>query len=108
MFYIKTADRLQRTSTWLGQLDGGLDYLRKVVIEDKLALAGLLEQQMQALVDAYQCEWKTTLEDSQAVERFQPFVNSNAKDDSIVMVSEREQVRPATPSERITLLEANM
>lgn len=108
MFYIKTADRLQRTSTWLEQLDGGLDYLRKVVIEDKLALAGLLEQQMQALVDAYQCEWKTTLEDSQAVERFQPFVNSNAKDDSIVMVSEREQVRPATPSERITLLEANM
>jgi nitrite reductase (NADH) large subunit len=61
MFYIKTADRLQRTSTWLEQLDGGLDYLRKVVIEDKLALAGLLEQQMQALVDAYQCEWKNNV-----------------------------------------------
>ena len=108
MFYIKTADRLQRTSTWLEQLDGGLDYLRQVVVEDKLELADLLEQQMQALVDAYQCEWKTTIEDPQAVARFQPFVNSNAKDDSIVMVSEREQVRPATPSERITLLQANV
>lgn len=108
MFYIKTADRLQRTSTWLEQLDGGLDYLRQVVIDDKLELADLLEQQMQALVDAYQCEWKTTLEDPNAVARFQPFVNSEAKDESIVMVSERQQVRPATSSERINLLQTSV
>ena len=103
MFYIKTADRLQRTSTWFEQLEGGMDYLKQVVIEDKLGLATQLEEQMQGLVDAYQCEWKTTLEDPHAMTRFQPFVNSDAVDASIVMVEERDQVRPATPSERIQL-----
>jgi nitrite reductase (NADH) large subunit len=94
MFYIKTADRLQRTSTWLENLAGGLDYVRQVVIEDKLGLATQLEAQMQALVDAYQCEWRTTLADPQAVARFHPFVNTQASDSSIVMVSEREQPMP--------------
>ncbi len=103
MFYIKTADRLQRTSTWFEQLDGGLDYLKQVIIDDKLGLAEQLEKQMQALVDAYQCEWKTTLQDPQAMTRFQPFVNSDAVDASIVMVPEREQLRPASASERIAL-----
>ena len=108
MFYIKTADRLQRTSTWFEQLDGGLDYLRQVVIDDKLAIGAQLEQQMQALVDAYQCEWKTTLEDPHAVTRFQSFVNSPATDASIVMVNERDQVRPATANERIELVSASI
>ncbi|MCP4788620.1 MAG: nitrite reductase large subunit [Gammaproteobacteria bacterium] len=103
MFYIKTADRLQRTSTWLEQLEGGLDYVRQVVIEDKLDIVEQLEAEMQVLVDAYQCEWTTTLADPEAVARFQPFVNTKASDDSIVMVSERDQIRPATSTERISL-----
>jgi len=94
MFYIKTADRLQRTSTWLGQLDGGLDYLKRVVIDDYLGLAEQLEVQMQDLVDGYQCEWKATLEDPQARARFKPFVNSDATDASIQMHSVRGQTSP--------------
>jgi NAD(P)H-nitrite reductase large subunit len=34
MFYMRTADRLQRTSTWRDNLEGGLDYLKAVVVED--------------------------------------------------------------------------
>ena len=36
MFYIRTADRLQRTAPWVEQLDGGLDHLRDVVCNDSL------------------------------------------------------------------------
>ena len=32
MFYVRTADRLQRTSTWRENLEGGLDYLKDVLI----------------------------------------------------------------------------
>jgi hypothetical protein len=39
MFYVRTADRLQRTSTWRDNLEGGLDYLKRVVIDDKLGIA---------------------------------------------------------------------
>jgi nitrite reductase (NADH) large subunit len=35
-FYARTADRLQRTSVWMENMEGGLDYLKSVVIEDKL------------------------------------------------------------------------
>lgn len=62
MFYIKTADRLQRTSTWLNQLEGGLDYLKAVVIDDSLGIGAELEAHMQHVTDTYQCEWKTVTE----------------------------------------------
>ena len=46
-YYIRTADRLQRTSTWLASVDGGLDhYVRSVVIDDALGIADELEQAM--------------------------------------------------------------
>src|SRR5690606_21070913 len=69
MFYIRTADRLQRTSVWLENLEGGLDYLKQVVLEDSLGIGEELEAQMQQVIDTYQCEWKTTVEDPQAVKR---------------------------------------
>ncbi|MBU1620379.1 MAG: nitrite reductase large subunit NirB [Gammaproteobacteria bacterium] len=100
MLYIRTADRLQRTSVWMEKLDGGLDYLRKVIIDDELGIAAELENQMAALVNTYACEWKATLENPQALKRFRQFVNSPDADENIVFVEERSQIRPATAEEK--------
>ncbi|MFQ6333488.1 nitrite reductase large subunit NirB [Methylophilus sp. 3sh_L] len=100
MFYIRTADRLQRTSTWRDNMEGGLDYLRDVVINDSLGLGAELEAQMQHVVDNYQDEWKTAVNDPEVRKRFRSFVNSVAGDDNIVFVNERNQIRPATPAEK--------
>ena len=101
MFYVKTADRLQRTSVWMENLEGGLDYLKSVVIDDALGICQELEDQMQAVVDAYQCEWKTTLESPESRKRFRQFVNSKESDSNIQFVDERGQIRPATEAEKI-------
>lgn len=100
MFYIRTADRLQRTSVWLENLDGGLAYLKKVVIEDKLAIGQELEDEMTHNIGNYQCEWKTTLEDAQKLKRFSHFINSDATDSNLAYAVERGQPRPATAEER--------
>lgn len=100
MFYCKTADRLQRTSVWLENLEGGLEYLKQVVIEDSLGIAEELEAQMAAVVGTYQCEWKTTVEDPEALKRFRQFVNSPEQDENVVFVQERTQIRPATSEEK--------
>ncbi len=94
-FYVRTADRLQRTSVWMENMEGGLDYLKSVVIDDKLGLCGQLEQQMQYVIDTYQCEWKTTIEDDSKLKRFRHFINSDQPDDNVVFVEERGQIRPA-------------
>ncbi|EKO3563547.1 nitrite reductase (NAD(P)H), partial [Vibrio fluvialis] len=75
MFYVRTADKLQRTSVWLDNLEGGLDYLKQVVLEDSLGLGEQLENQMQRVVDTYQCEWKSTLENEDKLRKFRPFIN---------------------------------
>jgi nitrite reductase (NADH) large subunit len=95
MFYIRTADRLQRTATWLNNLEGGMEYLRQVVVDDRLGIAAELEADMQRIVDSYACEWKATLEDPGKLARFRSFVNSDAVDPSVVFVPERAQHRPA-------------
>lgn len=77
MFYVRTADRLQRTSVWMENLEGGLDYLKQVVIEDSLNLNESLEAQMQHIVDTYQCEWKSTIENSDKLAKFKPFINAD-------------------------------
>ncbi|RZL08035.1 MAG: nitrite reductase large subunit [Rubrivivax sp.] len=102
MFYVRTADRLQRTSTWRESLEGGLDYLKDVLIKDSLGLNAELEQQMQHVVDTYQCEWKTAVTDPETRKRFRSFVNSDQKDEHIMFVQERGQIRPARPEERTT------
>ncbi|GAB3478044.1 nitrite reductase large subunit NirB [Marinomonas epiphytica] len=104
MFYTKTADRLQRTSVWMESLEGGLDYLKEVVIEDRLSIGDELERQMALIVDTFQCEWKTTLENEQALKSFRQFVNYEGKDDNVVFVQERDQIRPATESEKLELI----
>lgn len=100
MFYIKTADKLQRTSKWRESLEGGLEYLQAVIIEDSLGIAEELESQMQLLIDNYVCEWKATITDSEKLKRFRHFVNSEQGDDNVVFVTEREQIRPATDIEK--------
>ena len=100
MFYVRTADRLQRTSTWLESLEGGLTYVQDVVINDSLGIAEELEAQMQHVVDTYQCEWKTALSDSEKLKRFRQFVNSDQQDSNVVFVQERGQVRPADDAEK--------
>jgi nitrite reductase (NADH) large subunit len=77
MFYVKTADKLQRTSTWMDALEGGVDYLKSVVIDDALGINAALEQQMDHIAATYQCEWKTSLEQPAFLARFNEFVNPN-------------------------------
>lgn len=103
MFYVQTGDRLQRTSVWMDNLEGGLVYLQDVIIKDSLGLSDALEEQMAAIVGTYQCEWKTTIEDPEALKRFQPFVNSDKADGNIQFVTEREQIRPARGEEKIAV-----
>ena len=100
MFYVRTADRLQRTSVWRDNLEGGLDYLRDVVVADKLGLAAELEADMQHVVDTYACEWKNAVEDPATRARFRQFVNSELADENVVFMPERGQIRPATIEER--------
>jgi nitrite reductase (NADH) large subunit len=100
MFYIRTADRLQRTSVWLESLEGGVDYVRQVVCEDSLGIGAELEADMQKLVEGYACEWKKAIDDPEIVKRFRHFVNSAEPDRNVIFVAERGQIRPARPEER--------
>ena len=95
MYYIRTAAPLMRTSTWLEKLEGGIEQLKKIVVDDKLNIAIELESEMQGLVDAYQCEWKQAIENDDMVSRFQHFVNSESTDDNILFVPMREQLQPS-------------
>lgn len=98
MFYVKTADRLQRTSVWLENLEGGLEYLQQVVIEDSLGLGDALEDQMQLVVDTYQCEWKTAVENPLKCAKFRPFINKEEGEYGVPMTYQRirEQRIPTT------------
>jgi nitrite reductase (NADH) large subunit len=100
MFYVRTADRLHRTSTWREGLEGGLDYLKDVLIQDSLGLCAELETQMQHVVNTYQCEWKTAVTTPSVRERFRTFVNSDKIDERIMFVQERGQIRPARDDEK--------
>jgi nitrite reductase (NADH) large subunit len=100
MFYVRTADRLQRTSTWMDNLEGGLEYLQDVVINDRLGIAAALEKEMSEVIASYQCEWKTTVNDPERMKRFSHFVNSEEQDSNVIFVRERNQIRPANESEK--------
>ena len=89
MFYIRTADRLQRTAPWLEGLDGGLDHLRDVVCNDSLGLAAEFEEAVARHVEGYACEWKGVLEDPDKLSRFVSFVNAPDVADPTVEFTER-------------------
>lgn len=102
MYYIRTADRLQRTARWQEELDGGIKHVEDVVVKDTLGIAEDLEAAMSKHVDTYVDEWADTLKDPERLRRFRSFVNApDQKDDSITFVSdERGQMRPATAEEK--------
>lgn len=100
MFYIRTADKVQRTSVWLDNLEGGIEYLRDVIINDKLGINAQLETDVEKLIASFQCEWTTTLEDDSQLKRFNHFINSSERDSNVTFVPEREQHRPATENEK--------
>jgi nitrite reductase (NADH) large subunit len=96
MFYIRTADRLQRTASWLESLDGGLDYLRSVIMDDSLGIAAELDAAIARHVASYQDEWAAVLTDPAKLQRFVSFVNApGTPDPSIAFVPQRGQPRPA-------------
>ncbi|MDP4265151.1 MAG: nitrite reductase large subunit NirB [Bacteroidota bacterium] len=96
MFYIKTADPLTRTATWLNKMDGGIDYLRNVVVNDSLHMAEQWEAEMQALVNSYKCEWKEVVENPELRKRFTHFVNApEEKDPTIKFEPMRDQKKVA-------------
>jgi nitrite reductase (NADH) large subunit len=95
MFYIGTADRLERTSAWLERIEGGLDHVRDVVVHDSLGLCTELERQMTAHVAGYRDEWAETINDPERLSRFVSFVNApDAPDPSVRFVAERGQIKP--------------
>ncbi|MGB5444360.1 MAG: nitrite reductase large subunit NirB [Psychromonas sp.] len=100
MYYIKTAERLQRTSTWMTKLPGGLDHVRSVVIDDLLGINSELEAQMQHVINTYECEWRNTLNDPEKLKRFKHFVNSDEQDESVQFIKVREQIRPLQHGEK--------
>ncbi len=101
MYYVRTGDRLQRTSVWINDIEGGLDHVRDVVLNDSLGIAADLDAAMAKHVDAYVDEWRATLNDPDKLARFVSFVNAPDQPDAdLRYVVERNQPRPATPAER--------
>ena len=101
MYYIRTADRLQRTAAWVEEHEGGLEAIRAVVLDDTLGICEDLDTAMSAHVDAYEDEWAAALADPEKLRRFESFVNAPERpDDSLAYVGERGQARPATKQER--------
>jgi nitrite reductase (NADH) large subunit len=109
MYYIQTADHLTRTSVWLEKMEGGIERLRDILIDDCLGICDELEKQMQFLVDSYKCEWKEVVNDPQKRRLFKQFVNTDEMEPTIEFVRQREQHRPADwttsfiPVEELTL-----
>ena len=103
MFYIRTADKLQRTARWIEQLPGGIKYLREVILQDTLGIAGELERQMNDLVGTFFCEWTETIKDPARRAKFQQFGNTPDTLSVVESVEERGQQRPAYwPKESVT------
>ncbi|TNC23185.1 nitrite reductase large subunit NirB [Amycolatopsis alkalitolerans] len=95
MFYVRTADRLQRTAPWIEELDGGLDHLRDVIVDDKLGICEELDAAMAKHVENYADEWRGVLEDPDKLARFTSFVNApGTPDPTISFDVEREQKVP--------------
>jgi nitrite reductase (NADH) large subunit len=95
MYYIQTAKPLQRTARWLEELEGGIEYLKSVVVDDALGICAQLEADMQQLVDTYACEWKAVVDSPALQARYRHFADSDAPDISLPMIEERRQKRPA-------------
>jgi len=109
MYYCMTADKLNRTSVWVEKLEGGIDHVKEVVIDDKLGICGELEEMMQNVVDTYECEWKKVVDDPEQRKLFRQFVNTDETEPVIEVISQRGQERPGDwPSEAVSLEQIKM
>ncbi|MFF4528719.1 nitrite reductase large subunit NirB [Streptomyces sp. NPDC001407] len=100
MFYIRTAERLERTAPWIERLEGGLDHLRAVVVDDSLGICADLDELMARHIQGYEDEWAATLADPERLHRFSSFVNApGTPDPAVRFVPERAQIRPARADE---------
>ncbi|MEV1014330.1 MULTISPECIES: nitrite reductase large subunit NirB [unclassified Micromonospora] len=96
MYYIRTADRLQRTAGWIEAMDGGLDHLRAVIVDDSLGICADLDAAMAQHVASYSDEWRDVLDDPERLRRYTSFVNApDVPDPSITFAVERGQPVPA-------------
>jgi nitrite reductase (NADH) large subunit len=93
MYYVRTADKLERTSTWLENLEGGVEKLKKVIIEDSLGICAELEAEMQRIIAAQHDEWAVTVGKPEQVARFRHFANADGKD-PVKLVTVRGQEKP--------------
>ncbi|MEU9691371.1 nitrite reductase large subunit NirB [Amycolatopsis japonica] len=95
MFYVRTADRLQRTAPWVEEMEGGLDHLRAVIVDDKLGICEDLDAAMAKHVGDYADEWRGVLEDPEKLAKFSSFVNApGTPDPTISFRRERDQNVP--------------
>jgi nitrite reductase (NADH) large subunit len=108
IFYIRTADRLTRTSVWLEKMEGGIAHLRDVVVNDSLGIAEDLERQMRHLIDTYECEWAGVVRDAEQRALFRHFANDMRGDPGLAMIEERGQPRPDDRVRRDPLHEAKL
>ena len=95
IYYVETADKLTRTSVWLENLEGGIERLREIVVDDALGIGEELERRMQHLVDTYRCEWTEVVRNPERRKWFRQFVNRDETEPGIEFVDERGQKRPA-------------
>lgn len=101
LYYIRTADRLQRTAPWVEEVEGGIEAIRDIIMNDSLGIAAELDAAMAEHIVRYEDEWRATLDDPEKLQRFSSFVNApRTPDPSLAYVGERGQARPATEQER--------
>jgi len=105
MYYVRTANKLERTAPWFNKLEGGLDQLKQIIMEDSLGIGNELENEMQHIVDTYECEWKAAVNNEEKLKTFRPFINSTESDQTIRFIKDRNQIRPATEKESAQLIE---
>jgi nitrite reductase (NADH) large subunit len=96
MFYVKTADPLTRTATWLNKMEGGIAYLKTVVIDDALGMNAQWEADMANHVDTYECEWKAAIETPELRKRFNHFVNAPEEKDPSVQFDVMREMKKST------------
>ncbi|KAJ8585502.1 nitrite reductase [Rhizopogon salebrosus TDB-379] len=95
MYYIHTADKLMRTARWVEQFDGGIERLKKILLDDELGICMDLEKEMTELVGTYADEWKAVVDDPARKLQFRQFVNTDERRPQTEVIKERGQERPA-------------
>ncbi|PSR79445.1 hypothetical protein PHLCEN_2v7032, partial [Hermanssonia centrifuga] len=95
MYYIRTADKLMRTARWVEQMDGGIERLKKVLLNDELGICADLEREMDELVGTFRDEWKVVVDDPERQKQFRQFVNTDERAQHVEQIVERGQLRPA-------------